>query len=201
MKVVTDEGKVVEKLSPWDIRLCVKDYTNSLSTLFSRTSTLIEMFCRNPLVAEEIGSRAPCGYQTPRMLKSFGWNGAVFACNLCTSLCILKIISRLLTKLRQCKCHVNSCQHGAYSSSAFFGTFWKNFFSQIFLICMCRPGYKKGWLIAVFRRRQWRPTPVFLPGKSHGQRSLVGCSPWRRWVGHDWATSLSLFTFMHWRRK
>ena len=30
------------------------------------------------------------------------------------------------------------------------------------------------------RRRQWHPTPVFLPGKSHGQRSLVGCSPWGR---------------------
>ena len=30
-------------------------------------------------------------------------------------------------------------------------------------------------------RRQWQPTPVFLPGKSHGQRSLVGCSPWGRW--------------------
>ena len=31
------------------------------------------------------------------------------------------------------------------------------------------------------RRRQWHPTPVLLPGKSHGQRSLVGCSPWGRW--------------------
>ena len=28
-----------------------------------------------------------------------------------------------------------------------------------------------------YRRRQWHPTPVLLPGKSHGQRSLVGCSP------------------------
>ena len=27
-------------------------------------------------------------------------------------------------------------------------------------------------------RRKWKPTPVFLPGKSHGWRSLVGCSPW-----------------------
>ena len=27
-------------------------------------------------------------------------------------------------------------------------------------------------------RRQWHPTPVPLPGKSHGQRGLVGCSPW-----------------------
>ena len=31
------------------------------------------------------------------------------------------------------------------------------------------------------KRRQWHPTPVLLPGKSHGQRSLVGCSPW----GHE----------------
>ena len=98
-------------------------------------------------------------------------------------------------------------------------------------------------------RRQWHPTPVLLPGKSHGWRSLVGCSPRGRYqsdttewlhflfsfscigegngnplqcsclespsdggvwwlpfmglhrVGHNWATSLSLFIFMHWRRK
>ena len=31
------------------------------------------------------------------------------------------------------------------------------------------------------QRRQWHPTPVLSPGKSHGQRSLVGCSPW----GHE----------------
>ena len=31
-----------------------------------------------------------------------------------------------------------------------------------------------------WRRRQWHPTPVLLPGKSHGRRSLVGCSPWGR---------------------
>ena len=30
------------------------------------------------------------------------------------------------------------------------------------------------------QRRQWQPTPVFLPGKSHGRRSLVGYSPWSR---------------------
>ena len=30
------------------------------------------------------------------------------------------------------------------------------------------------------RRRQWHPNPVLLPGKSHGRRSLVGCSPWSR---------------------
>ena len=34
--------------------------------------------------------------------------------------------------------------------------------------------------LAETRRRQWQPTPVLLPGKSHRQRSLVGCSPWDR---------------------
>ena len=36
------------------------------------------------------------------------------------------------------------------------------------------------WHSPFFRRRQWHPTPVLLPGKSHGWRSLVGCSPWGR---------------------
>ena len=43
-------------------------------------------------------------------------------------------------------------------------------------------------------RRKWQPTPVFLPGKSHGRRSLAGyiqSMEWRR-VRHDWTTSLSL---------
>ena len=35
--------------------------------------------------------------------------------------------------------------------------------------------------VATFWRRQWHPTPVLLPGKSHGWRSLVGCSPWGRY--------------------
>ena len=30
-------------------------------------------------------------------------------------------------------------------------------------------------------RRQWQPTPVLLPGESHGRGSLVGCSPWGHW--------------------
>ena len=32
----------------------------------------------------------------------------------------------------------------------------------------------------IYRRRQWHFTPLLLPGKSHGRRSLVGCSPWGR---------------------
>ena len=34
------------------------------------------------------------------------------------------------------------------------------------------------WVRKIPRKRKWQPTPVFLSGKSHGQRSLVGYSPW-----------------------
>ena len=37
---------------------------------------------------------------------------------------------------------------------------------------------KDPWVRKIFWRRAWQPTPVFLPGKSHGQRSLTGYSPW-----------------------
>ena len=36
------------------------------------------------------------------------------------------------------------------------------------------------YVYIIYQRRQWHPTPVLLPGKSHGWRSLVGCSPWGR---------------------
>ena len=38
------------------------------------------------------------------------------------------------------------------------------------------------WIVlgGICGRRQWHPTPALLPGKSHGWRSLVGCSPWGR---------------------
>ena len=34
------------------------------------------------------------------------------------------------------------------------------------------------WVRKILWKSKWQPTPVFLPGKSHGQRSLVGYSPW-----------------------
>ena len=43
-----------------------------------------------------------------------------------------------------------------------------------------KPGWQGRllWCRLSSRRRQWHPTPVLLPGKSHGRRSLVGYSPW-----------------------
>ena len=61
---------------------------------------------------------------------------------------------------------------------------------------MCWTGFVDGMLIdcsksstvtdlslkyTITWRRQWHPTPVLLPGKSNGWRSLVGCSPWGCW--------------------
>ena len=40
---------------------------------------------------------------------------------------------------------------------------------------------KRTFFEVTYRRRQWQPTPILLPGKSHGRRSLVSCSPWGRW--------------------
>ena len=67
---------------------------------------------------------------------------------------------------------------GVYPSLHFQGLLWIRLLSSFMFwyfhyIFVCPYTYK--W------RRQWHPTPVLLPGKSHGRRSLVGCSPWGRY--------------------
>ena len=47
---------------------------------------------------------------------------------------------------------------------------WNNL--QLILVCLIFFCFICTW------RRQWHPTPVLLLGKSHGRRSLLGCSPW-----------------------
>ena len=42
-----------------------------------------------------------------------------------------------------------------------------------------RPGFDP-WVRKILWRRKWQPTPILLPGKSHGWRSLVGYNPWGR---------------------
>ena len=44
--------------------------------------------------------------------------------------------------------------------------------------CQCRRCRFDPWVRKILRRSKWQPTPVFLPGKSHGLRSLVGYSLW-----------------------
>ena len=64
--------------------------------------------------------------------------------------------------------------------------------------CQCKRWGLDPWVGKISWSRNWQPIPVFLPGKSHGQRRLAGYSPWDRRVGHDWATeyrALKLFSF------
>ena len=46
--------------------------------------------------------------------------------------------------------------------------------------CQCRQRGFDPWVRKMPCRRKWQPTPVSLPGESHGQRSLAGHSPWGR---------------------
>ena len=55
--------------------------------------------------------------------------------------------------------------------------------------CQCRRHRFHFWVGKIPWRRKWQPTPVFLPGESHGQRSLAGYSPWgRKRVRHNLVT-------------
>ena len=53
-----------------------------------------------------------------------------------------------------------------------------------------RPRFN-AWVGKILWSRRWQPTPVFLPGESHGQRSLAGCSPW----GHEESDTTEQLTF------
>ena len=59
--------------------------------------------------------------------------------------------------------------------------------------CQCRRHRRYEFVSWVGKspwRREWQPTPVFLPGEFHGQRSLAGYSPWGRkeWDMTEWLT-------------
>ena len=59
-----------------------------------------------------------------------------------------------------------------YNRDLYWNCGWK-YFTEIFLTDSTFGSHQ-----LLFQRRWWHPTPVLLPGKSHGRRSLVGCSPW-----------------------
>ena len=56
--------------------------------------------------------------------------------------------------------------------------------------CQCRRYGFDPWVGKTPWRKKWQPTPIFLPGKLHGQRALVGYSPWgHERVRHDLTTN------------
>ena len=64
--------------------------------------------------------------------------------------------------------HTSKSSQSTKLSSLYYiaGSHWPSILHMVVYIC---------W------RRKWHPTPVLLPGKSHGWRSLVGCGPWGHW--------------------
>ena len=68
-------------------------------------------------------------------------------------------------------------------------------------VCQCRR-YRRcvfnSWVRKIPWRRRWHPTPVFLPGKFHGQRSLAGYSPWGCRVRHNLVTKQHLRSLKLW---
>ena len=62
--------------------------------------------------------------------------------------------------------------------------------------CQCRQHRLDPWVRKISWRRKGRLTAAFLPGKSHGQRSMAGCSPsGPKRVGHDLATKQQSFNY------
>ena len=59
---------------------------------------------------------------------------------------------------------------------------WLPQLAQLYRICLqcrrCRKRRFNPWLGKILWKRAWQPTPVFLPGESHGQRNLAIYSPW-----------------------
>ena len=66
----------------------------------------------------------------------------------------------------------------------------KEFFQE------CRRPRFDPWVGKIPWRMEWQPTPVFLPGEFHGQRSLAGCSPWDR----DESDTTEQQTLLAWKR-
>ena len=67
--------------------------------------------------------------------------------------------------------------------------FWASQVAQWWRILLqCKKLGFSLWVGKIPWRKKWQPTPVFLPVKSHGQKSLEGYSPWgRKRIGQNWA--------------
>ena len=61
--------------------------------------------------------------------------------------------------------------------------------------CRCKRHGFDPWVRKIPCRRAWQPTPLFLPGESHGWRSLIDCSPWC--CKESDTTEVTLHTRMH----
>ena len=86
-------------------------------------------------------------------------------------LLIYLIVIFFLPTLLRYNWHITLCNFKVYTWASLVAQMIKN------LPALKGPGFDP-WVGKISWRREWIPTPVFLPGESHGQRSLVDCSSW-----------------------
>ena len=70
-----------------------------------------------------------------------------------------------------------------------------SFFQAVKKLQSRRPGFDS-WFGKLPWSREWLPSPVFLPGEFHGQRSLVGYNPWGPKEFDDWVANIFTFTIV-----
>ena len=71
--------------------------------------------------------------------------------------------------------HTNTTFHASYTKNVL-----PRWLTGKEFACQWRRRGFDPWVGKIPWRRKWQPIPVFVPGKSHGQRSRAGCSPWGR---------------------
>ena len=96
----------------------------------------------------------------------------------------------------------NSWPHGPHIYASLVAQIVKNLPAKI------EPGFNF-WIRKIPWRKNWQPTPVFLPGEFHGQRSLAGYSPWdckesdtTEWLTHTHIHTLHIYmgVFLFYRK-
>ena len=111
------------------------------------------------------------------------WHWTSNLISLCCSSPICKMIMTTIALLHRTDQHLDELIHGIQNMSLACWLSGKESTWQ----CR-RPGIDP-WVGKIPWSKKWQPTPVFLPVKSHGQRSLAGYSPWgRKRIGHDLTT-------------
>ena len=94
------------------------------------------------------------------------------------SLYLLGLDNSLFHRVQQKKINMLGSEHRHFS----FSYLVFMFYFLVAQLVKSPPTMWETWVRSLIRkmlwRRKWQPTPVLLPGKSHGQRSLVGYSPW-----------------------
>ena len=110
-----------------------------------------------------------------------GYHSLAFLCHFPTHSHLFKYYIVGFHVLELCKTRITLCVFLGFPGGA----------SGKELTCQCRRHKRyrfSSWVGKIPWRRAWQPTPVFLPGESHEQRSLLGYTLWgRKRVGHNWA--------------